>query len=269
MRPKPSVADVTDDILHSILATPKRQRRLRSKTFWEKFGFKMRTRERVEQVKMALQQRALIVNLPEETFGTEDKDEWLILSHVRPEPPAIATEEGAETPTPQEEWFALMEQRAFESEREVEYYFIIPLFEQLGYEEDDFAVGYPVQMYEGVKRVNKEADLVLFNGPGRTKEDAILIVEAKKTERMLTEDSVGQARAYALWLVTPYYMVTNGQEIRVYLFRGAVQPDVLLMSFRRSELRAHWPALYKTLHKAAVVEYNRKLMQLLGQPGMG
>ena len=55
-----------------------------------------------------------------------------------------------------------MEQRTFESEREVEYYFIVPLLENLGYEEADFAIGYPVQMYEGVKKVNKVADFVLF-----------------------------------------------------------------------------------------------------------
>jgi hypothetical protein len=64
-----------------------------------------------------------------------------------------------------------MKQREFETEREVEYYFVVPLLEQLGYEEDDFAIGYPVQMYEGVRKVNKEADFILFNGLSRSKED--------------------------------------------------------------------------------------------------
>lgn len=51
-------------------------------------------------------------------------------------------------------------------------------------------------------------------GTSRAKEDALLIVEAKKTDRILTDDSVGQARAYALWLSTPFYLVTNGDEVR-------------------------------------------------------
>lgn len=40
------------------------------------------------------------------------------------------------------------------------------------------------------------------------------------------------------------YLVTNGDEIRVYLFRGAVQPDVMLMTFKGGELRVQWMALY-------------------------
>jgi predicted type IV restriction endonuclease len=154
-------------------------------------------------------------------------------------------------------------QRVFESEREVEYYFIVPLLEQLGYVEDDFAIGYPVQMYEGVKKVNKEADFVMFNGLSRSKDDALLVVEAKKTERIITEDAVGQARAYAMWLTTPYYLATNGDDLRVYLFRGAVQPDLLLMTLNRKDLRQHWPLLYQTLHKPAVIEYKQRLGQVL------
>ena len=62
-----------------------------------------------------------------------------------------------------------MAHREFDSEREVEYYFVVPLLEQLGYAEDDFAIGYPVQMYEGVKKVNKEADFALLNGHSRSR----------------------------------------------------------------------------------------------------
>lgn len=156
-----------------------------------------------------------------------------------------------------------MEQRVFESEREVEYYFVVPLLEQFGYEEDDFAIGYPVQMYEGVKKVNKEVDFVLFNGAGRSKENALLIVEVKKSGKIITEDAVGQARAYAMWLTPPYYLVTNGDEIRVYLFRGAVQPDVMLTTLKRTDLRQHWAMLYKILNKTAAIEYKTKWSKML------
>ena len=102
----------------------------------------------------------------------------------------------------------------------------------------------------------------------RPKEDALLIVEAKKAGRVLTEDSAGQARAYAMWLTTPYYIVTNGNDIRVYLFRGAMQPDVLLMNFKREELRQHWGALYKYLNKSAAIEYKDRLSKMLAAGGM-
>jgi hypothetical protein len=258
----PPIAEVIEEIYLSIMATPKRQRRLRSSTFWDKFGFKVRTKERVEQVKETLRRRTIVVNLEDAVFGTEDKDEWVILSYVEPElPPTSASDKAPAipVPTPPDEWFALMEQRVFESEREVEYYFVVPLLEKLDYAENDLAIGYPVQMYEGVKKVNKEADFVLFNGLSRTKDDALLIVEAKKTDKLIAEDAAGQARAYAIWLSTPYYIVTNGDDIRVYLFRGAVQPDLLLMSFKRSDMRQQWNALYQTLNKCSVIEYKRKL----------
>ena len=139
----------------------------------------------------------------------------------------------------------------------------MPLIEHLEYVEDDVAIGFPVQMYEGVKKVNKEADCVLFNGVSRDKAGALLVIEAKKTERILTEDAVGQARAYALWLTTPYYLVTNGDDVRVYLFREAIQPDVVLMSFNRRQMRDNWPALYHTLHKDSVIEYKARWQQVL------
>ncbi|MDQ2808477.1 MAG: type I restriction enzyme HsdR N-terminal domain-containing protein [Chloroflexota bacterium] len=267
MAKPPAVGDVIEEMFGSVVATPKRQRRLRSSTFWEKFGFKMRTKERVQQVWAAIQQRGLVLNLDQATFGTEDKDEWITLSYLDPTPPTITVVQPdmplEEIPTPDAAWFELIAKRVFESEREVEYYFIVPLLEKLGFVEDDFAIGYPVQMYEGVRKVNKEADFVMFNGLSRGKGDALLIVEAKKTEKIITEDAIGQARAYAMWLTTPYYLVTNGDTIRLYLFRGAVQTDILLLNFTRAELPQNWRALYHTLNKPAVIEYKQHLDKVL------
>lgn len=269
MAKKPSVGDVAEEIFQAVLATPKHQRRLRSSTFWDKFGFERRTKDRVEQVKDALRLRNLLINLDETAFGTEPKDEWIILSYADPLPQNQLEQLSTENiPMPADSWFSTIEQRIFESEREVEYYFVAPLLEQLGYVEDDIAIGYPVQMYEGVKKVNKEADFVIFDGMNRSKETTLLIIEAKRAEKILTEDAVGQARAYAMWLTPPYYLVTNGDEIRVYLFRGAVQPDVILMTFKRKELRKNWPLLYKTLNKPAVIEYKVKLQKVLESTGL-
>lgn len=267
MSSPPSVADVVEEIFQSVLASPKRQRRLLSKTFWDKFGFKSRTQERIEQVCEALKQRSIILNLGDSTFGKEGKGEWITVTHaptpqpMRPkmEPPPITVL----GPRPPDSWFTMIQERSFESEREVEYYFIAPLLEQLGFEEVDFAIGYPVEMYQGVSRVTKEADFVMFSGAEHCKETALLVVEAKKAGRPLTEDAVGQARGYSMWLATPYYLVTNGDEIRVYWFRGALLPDLLMWNFSRNELKDHWTVFSEKLNKGAVIEYKENLRKIL------
>ena len=132
------VAEVVEGILQSILATPKHQRRLRSKTFWAEFGFKMRTHERVKQVKQALPTRC-----DRESrrchIRNRRQGRLIILTFVeQPRPPMVLSEEADTTPipTPDDAWFDLMAHREFDSEREVEYYFVVPLLEQLGYAEE-------------------------------------------------------------------------------------------------------------------------------------
>lgn len=266
-----SIRDVVEEIYQSVMATPKRQRKLRSKTFWEKFGFGRRNKDRVDLVRETIKQRGLLLNLPnaeDSSFGSKAKDEWIVLSFIN-SPVDISTSSGTQAAgpgisvvTPPTDWFEVMQSREFESEREVEYYFIVPLLEALGYTESDFAIGYRVQMYEGVKKVNKEADFVIFNGTSRSKDDALLVIEAKRMGNFLTEDAVGQARAYALWLTTPYYLATNGEDIRVYLFRGAVQPDVMLMHFGRKELADNWASFYQKLNRTSVIEHKAKLLKV-------
>lgn len=264
------VGEVVGEFLQSILASPKRQRRLLSKTFWEKFGFKARTKARIVQVREALKAREVHINLDDAAFGMEDKDDWIVLTLVEPPAPnsepvtgAGDVERAPETiPRPSAAWFEQMEQKHFESEREVEYFFIAPLLEALGYEEQDFAVGYPVQMYEGVHKVNKEADLVLFDGERRDKDSALLVIEAKRANGPITSDAVGQARGYAIWLKTPYYAVISPEEVQVHLFRG-YQPDVQVMKFGRQQLGANWEAFYAHLNKAAVLD---RKAQLSGGP---
>ena len=268
-----TISEVMAEIYQSVLATPKRQRRLLSKSFWAKFGFKARTKERIEQVREALKRQGLVLNLDDAHFGIENKDDWIILSYVEPSLPSAPLSEASHNTLaleciPPDSWFQLIENRQFESEREVEYYFILPLLESLGYEDDDFAIGYPIELFEGVTKVKKEADFAIFDGLSREKKDALLVVEAKKANKMLTEDAVGQAKGYAVWLTTPYYLATNAGEIRLYLSRAGLQPDVALMKFLRSELRQNWITLYQHINKAAVIERKKKLGKILADNGM-
>jgi hypothetical protein len=65
----PGIDDVIDEILQSVLASPQRQRRLYSRTFWGKFGFKARSKARIDSVQKALDQRGLLINRSQEEFG--------------------------------------------------------------------------------------------------------------------------------------------------------------------------------------------------------
>ena len=100
------------------------------------------------------------------------------------------------------EWLKMMTSRSFESEREVEAYFIAPLLEELGYDYDDIVIGYPVKMFRGVQKTTAEADFAVFKGPNRDEKDVLLVVEAKKGDKGITVDHISQAKSYAQELPT-------------------------------------------------------------------
>ncbi len=78
-----SVSEVVDEFLQSILSTPKKQRRIRSGTFWKKFGFERRTKERIESVKVAFKEQGIAFNLEDSRFGSERRSELIVLSYVK------------------------------------------------------------------------------------------------------------------------------------------------------------------------------------------
>jgi hypothetical protein len=257
-----SVEQVAEQMLESIMATPKRQRRLYSKTFWHQFGFKVRSKERVEKVWNALRERGVVISVADGEFGSEDKKDWIVLSFLEPHPRDEYEGNGhyhSPNPEPNAEWFDLISGRQFTSEREVEYFFAIPLLQELGFSPEQCAVGFRVKMCEGVRRVEKEADMVVFADD--TKKDAIIVVEAKRVGRPLTEDVAGQTKAYTLWLRAPYYLLTNGDDVRIFHFHGPWHADVLLLAFSRSELKEKWSKLYRCLDPETVIEFKERLRE--------
>jgi hypothetical protein len=158
------------------------------------------------------------------------------------------------TDLPHIDWFQEMKTRQFESEREVETYIILPILEKLGYDYNDTAIGYPVEMFKGVQRTKTEADFVLFNGPGREKNDVLLIIEAKNNDKGITVDHIGQAKSYAHELLPACYVITNGQQIKIFQFNGMLVPDEMVMDFNRSMLLDVWAELYGYVSKEAVIK---------------
>jgi len=87
-----SVSEIADEILQSILATSKKQRRIRSGTFWRKFGFERRTKERIESVKAAFKERRIVFSLEDSHFGSERRSELIVLSYVEAKLPQNTTQ---------------------------------------------------------------------------------------------------------------------------------------------------------------------------------
>jgi len=125
MKEKQSISEVAENIYESIRATPNRKRRLLSKTFWDKFGFKNRTQERVAEISQAFRERSVLISIPDKVLGDEAKGDWIVLTYMAPEPPEVAptdTSSSSVLPMPSDDWFEKMANHDFESEREVEYY---------------------------------------------------------------------------------------------------------------------------------------------------
>jgi hypothetical protein len=82
-----SINQAAEELRESILTTTKKQRRIRSGTFWNRFRFERRTKERVEAVKAALAERKIEFNLEDAFFGVEKRGEVIIFRIASDQPP--------------------------------------------------------------------------------------------------------------------------------------------------------------------------------------
>ena len=89
----------------------------------------------------------------------------------------------------------------------------------------------------------------------------MIVIETKDSRKSLTPDHSGQARGYAMWMRCAYYIITNGIETDIWLFRGAVQQDIRVLHFHRSELQEVWPSLAAKLARNTVLSYKRAMDQ--------
>ncbi|MBC8273957.1 MAG: type I restriction enzyme HsdR N-terminal domain-containing protein [Chloroflexi bacterium] len=251
---KKTEADVALEMYESVKQSKNKRKRLKSSTFWGLFKVKARKNAVVERIERIIDQQGLRIAVKSgATFGEESGADWIILTlrlppeSTPPWPPILPRE------WPSAEWFEMMQTRLFESEREVEAYFIAPLLENLGYDYDDIVIGYSVEMFKGVRKTRTEADFVVFNGPSREKEDVLLVIEAKKSDKGISVDHIGQAKSYAQELLPACYIVSNGQQIIVFQFNGMLAPDERVLDFDRVQLRGRWKDLYNYTCKEATI----------------
>ncbi|MHC1701524.1 MAG: type I restriction enzyme HsdR N-terminal domain-containing protein [Humidesulfovibrio sp.] len=254
-------AQVANSIREAVEESPKKSKRVLLKTLLKMFGHKTRQRHWLEAMDKSLTDAGVLFSPP---LVEVERDAWVVLSVTDPRLPV-----GDFTPREQvdadgnkqiqaaDPWLATISSKAFNSEKEVEIRFVLPLMERLGYSEEDRADGYPVEQIVGVRKTRTEADFVLFNGLNRCKDSALLVVEAKNVGKNLA-DHIGQARSYAMFLGTPYFLVTNGNDIRVFLYRSPIESDVEVFKSTRRDISSTFPALYNLVSKQAVVAYKQR-----------
>lgn len=156
-------------------------------------------------------------------------------------------------------WIVELEKIQVISEREVETKILIPLFDWLGYADEDRSENYPVEWFEGVKKgETKYADQVYFANREHNRNTSLVVVEAKKpTEPIDANYVIGQAEFYAMWLRTPFYVICNGIEIAIY--QGNIYRDsVELLKVKVSEIRENLAKIEVILKKENVIDFCNK-----------
>jgi hypothetical protein len=252
-------AEIVATLRRSIEASQRGSRRLRAHRFKDLFGFQAWSPARREMVGRLLSGEGIVVQPALEHAG---RDDWLVFSVPAP---GVTTGAPPE-PQPTAEWFAYLAGLRPGSEREVEMHFVSPLFERLGYRQEQEAAGFGFVMFEGVRQHHAEADLLYFAvGEHDTeKGDPLVLVECKAPGKG-PDAGLGQARSYAFWLKPAYYVITDGDYLTVWNYQGGAVPDVRVCEARRDTLHEQFGDLYAVLNpEAALATRQQKISRLSG-----
>lgn len=145
------------------------------------------------------------------------------------------------------------------NEATVELQLVLPLLSLLGYGKEDIAPKHPVKFQQGRKGRQHEADFAIFNGGGRSKDDALLVVEAKKAGESLA-DARQQAESYAASLGSLFLLCTNGEAIEVWQMQAAGASERVVAG-QVSDVLSLQSKLEVLLRKEAAVEYKRQVQR--------
>lgn len=152
-----------------------------------------------------------------------------------------------------------LSKKELNSEMSVSIKFVVPLLNLLGYTEEDRSDGYWIEYSHGSKKIKGEADFVLFNGSNKAKSNSLLLVEVKAAAVNKLKNAIDQARSYSLWLGVPYYMITNGNDIRVFHYRDPHMTDQEVFFCHRKELNEEtFKDIYSYISKEAIINYMKR-----------
>ena len=163
---------VASSIREAIEDSPKKSKRVLLKTLLKMFGHKTRQRHWIEAMDKCITEAGVLIS---PSLVEVERDGWVVLSVTDPQLPVgdfslkdQEDTEGSKQGLAPDAWLTTISLKSFNSEKEVEIRFVLPLLERLGYSEEDRADGYPVEQVVGVRKTKTEADFVLFNGLNRS-----------------------------------------------------------------------------------------------------
>lgn len=260
MTRKKDPAEVVATIRRSIEVSRRGSRRVRFDRLRDLFGFHAWSPPRKELVTRLLADQGIAVQPP---LGEAGLNDWIVLSLPQLPP----QRDDRPDPRPSDEFFSHLESIQLGSEREVEIHFVSPLFRELGYSEEQEAVGFPFDTWEGVHHRVAEADLLYFTDDRHrlTDGEPLVLVECKDIDKG-PDSGVGQVRSYSFWIKPAYYVTTNGQVLTVYNYQGGAVPDVKVLELKRSELRERFDELYRVLNPRAAYEARQDKIAKLTPP---
>jgi hypothetical protein len=248
-------------IRRSIEVSTRGSRRVRFYRLRDLFGFQAWSAQRKEIVARQLAAQGIAAQPP---LSELDLDDWVVLSL-----PQLPPERNDHPdPRPKPEFFDHLESVRLDSEREVEMHFVGPLFRELGYAEEQEAVGFPFDMWEGVHHRVAEADLLYFSDDRHRlpEGEPLVLVECKNTNKTRPDAGLGQVKSYSFWIKPAYYVTTNGDTLIVYNYQGGAIPDLKVLELKRSDLRKRFDELYRILNPQAVAEARRDKIAKLRPP---
>ena len=252
-------AEVVATIRRSIEVSTHGSRRVRFYRLRDLFGFQAWSPQRKDLIARLLADQG-IATQPQ--LGEVDLNDWLVLSLPHLPPPRHDHPE----PRPAAAFFDHLESVPLDTEREVEMHFASPLFQELGYDDEQEAAGFQFDTWEGVHHRVAEADLLYFATATHQLADGepLVLVECKDTDKG-PDAGAGQVRSYAFWIKPAYYVTTNGKTLTVYNYQGGAVPDVKVLEVQRPELRDRFDEIYGVLNPAAAAAARRdKISRLTG-----
>ncbi|MBB6245695.1 type I restriction enzyme HsdR N-terminal domain-containing protein [Rhodanobacter sp. A1T4] len=145
----------------------------------------------------------------------------------------------------------------FHSEADVELRLVQPLLQALGYESDDIAPKHPVVFHEGRVGRRPEADFVCFWGLLRTRDNSLLVIEAKKPGESM-EDAKKQGESYAQNLRAPLLLLTDGKTLELWQMQITSESQCVL-NIPVTSLASQQGNVERFLNKVAVYNYCKSL----------
>jgi Type I restriction enzyme R protein N terminus (HSDR_N) len=255
-------AEVVETIARSIQVSQRGARRVRAHRFKKLFGYQALSAQRRERIEQLMAEAGIVVQPSLEEAG---RDDWLVMSM----PAQTVVPEAHPDPRPSADWFQHMMSVWPDTEREVEMHFASPLFQELGYREEQEAAGFGIRVYQGSRPPQRvEADLLYFADELHDVDDGrpLVIVECKRLIRDLIKDlkaAAGQVRSYALWVLPAYYVITDAKTVSVWDFQGAIAPDIEVLRVNQAELDGRFDDLYARLNpEAALLARQNKIGRL-------